>query len=152
MYRLVLVVGTAALLNVACGGANLEEERNTLLRLDREWSEAASDPDKFMGFFAADASFYPPGMPVAMGAGPIRDTFTKMMSMPGSAVTFGSSKAEVSESGDVGYTTGTYEMTMAGMSPEKESTSRSGRNRRTESGRWWRTSSTPIAGRLRAPM
>ena len=60
----VLVVGLAS----GCGGmANVTEEQNTLMRLDREWSAAATDPEKFTGFLAADANSYPPGMPLVSG-------------------------------------------------------------------------------------
>jgi ketosteroid isomerase-like protein/quercetin dioxygenase-like cupin family protein len=121
MRPCILVLGVTVLLNVACGSsANVEEERTALLQVDREWSQATKDTEKFLGYFAPDASIYVPGMPVATGAGPIRDTITNMMSMPGFSITWNATKADVSTSGDVGYTTGTYEMTASGMpAPEK---------------------------------
>jgi quercetin dioxygenase-like cupin family protein len=57
-------------------------------------------------------------MPVATGSGAIREGTAKMVSSPGFSLQFAPSKAEVSESGDVGYTTGTYQATMNGA-PEK---------------------------------
>ena len=101
--------------SVACGSsANVAQERDTLLRLDREWSDSVKDLDKFLSYYAANASVYPPGMPVATGSGAIRDTITKMAAAPGFSLQFGSTKADVSASGDVGYTTGTYQSTMNG--------------------------------------
>jgi ketosteroid isomerase-like protein/quercetin dioxygenase-like cupin family protein len=70
--------------------------------------------DKFVSYYAPDASIYPPGMPVASGPGPIRDVLTKMNSAPGFALEFAASKADVSASGDLGYTAGTYQATMNG--------------------------------------
>ena len=101
--------------SVACGSsANVAQERDTLLRLDREWSDSVKDLDKFLSYYAADASVYPPGMPVGTGSGAIRDTITKMVAAPGFSLQFGGTKADVSASGDVGYTTGTYQATMNG--------------------------------------
>ena len=72
MNRRVLLLGLAALLTVACApSVNVEQERSALLALDREWSQSTKDVDKFMSYFAADASVYPPGMPVETGAAAI---------------------------------------------------------------------------------
>lgn len=98
--------------------ANVEQERAALMTLDREWSASVKDLDKFMSYYAPDASLYAPGMPVLTGAGPIRDAMTKMSSAPGFALAFAPTRAEVSASGDVGYTTGTYQANMTGT-PEK---------------------------------
>ncbi len=98
--------------------ANVEQERDALMNLDREWSASVKDMDKFMSYYAPTASVYAPSMPVITGAGPIRDTLTKMASAPGFSLEFTPIKADVSASGDVGYTTGTYQANMAGT-PEK---------------------------------
>ena len=98
-----------------CGAsANVEQERETLMRLDREWSASVKDMDKFMSYYAADASIYPPGMPVAKGTAQVREVLTKMSSAPGFSLEFGPAKADVSAAGDVGYTAGTYQGTMSG--------------------------------------
>jgi ketosteroid isomerase-like protein/quercetin dioxygenase-like cupin family protein len=94
--------------------ANVEQERETLMRLDREWSGNVKDMDKFISYYAPDATVYPPGMPMATGVEPIRDTLTKITSTPGFILEFGPTKADVSASGDVGYTTGTYRATING--------------------------------------
>jgi len=112
---LVLIAGCC----VGCSSsANVEQERETLRRLDSEWAATVSDMDKFMSYYAPDASFYVPGMPVATGAGPIRDTLTKILSAPGFSLQFTSTMADVSASADIGYTTGTYEAKVNGA-PEK---------------------------------
>jgi ketosteroid isomerase-like protein/quercetin dioxygenase-like cupin family protein len=109
------LLGVAALLTVACAPAvDVEQERTALLALDREWSQSTKDIDKFTSYFAADGSIYPPGMPVETGAAAIREMFTKMSAAPGFAIQWTATKADVSASGDLGLTAGTYEMTMGG--------------------------------------
>lgn len=108
---LLLMIGFVA----GCSTVNVEQERATLMRLDREWAASVKDLDKFMSYYASDASVYPQGMPVATGSTAIREALTKMFSAPGFSLQFGPSKAEVSTSGDVGYITGTYEASMKGM-------------------------------------
>jgi ketosteroid isomerase-like protein len=98
-----------------CSTVNVEQERATLMRLDREWAASVKDMDKFMSYYASDASVYPAGMPIATGSTAIREALTKMFSAPGFSLQFEPSKAEVSNSGDVGYTTGTYQASMNGM-------------------------------------
>jgi ketosteroid isomerase-like protein/quercetin dioxygenase-like cupin family protein len=94
--------------------ANVEQERETLMNLDREWSASVKDIDKFMSYYAPDASLHAPGMPVVTSVGPIREAMTKMMSAPGFSLQFSPAMADVSGSGDIGYTTGTYETTTGG--------------------------------------
>jgi ketosteroid isomerase-like protein len=118
MRRWIVVPLMAGFL-VGCGStANVEKERETLMRLDREWSASVKDIDKFMSYYAPDASVYAPGMPLAKGPAAIREALTKMLSAPGFSLEFGPTKADVAASGDVGYTTGTYQATMGGT-PEK---------------------------------
>ena len=117
MRRCVWFVAVMASLAAGCGpSVNVEQQRNNLLALDREWSQTTKDTDKFLSYFAPDASAYPQGMPVATGAAAIREAFTKMSSMPGFSIAWTPTKAEVSTTGDLGYTAGTYEMTMTGAS------------------------------------
>jgi ketosteroid isomerase-like protein len=94
--------------------ANVEKEQATLMSLDAEWAAAIVDMDKFVSFYASDASLYAPGMPVATGTGPIREVLTKMNSAPGFSLKFSPTRAEVAASGDIGYTSGSYEATMNG--------------------------------------
>ena len=101
-----------------CGGctssANVEKEQAALTSLDGEWAAAIGDLDKFMSYYASDATLYAPGMPVATGTGPIREALAKMNSAPGFSLKFAPTRAEVAASGDIGYTSGTYEATMNG--------------------------------------
>ena len=117
MYRYRCVVAVIAVCAAGCApSVNVEQERNALLAVDREWSQTTKDIDKFLSYFAPDASVYPQGMPVSTGASAIRTSMTEMMAMPGFALSWTPTKAEVSAAGDIGYTVGTYQSSVAGVS------------------------------------
>lgn len=112
MRRYLWLLLAATTLSAGCGtSTNVEQQRSALLALDREWSQTTTDLNKFLSYYAPDASVYPQGMPIATGSEAIRDAFTKMTSMPGFALQWSATKADVSASGDLGYTTGAYQMT-----------------------------------------
>ena len=107
-----LVTGLLA----GCGKTvDVEKERASLMALDSEWAASIKDMDKFMSYYAPNASLYAPEMPLVTGTGPIRDALTKMSSGPGFSLGFNPTKADVSASGDVGYTAGSYTATMNGV-------------------------------------
>jgi ketosteroid isomerase-like protein len=118
MGRWIGVLLIAALSTGCRPSVNVTQEREALMRLDREWSASAKDMDKFMSYYAPNASVHAPGMPVLTGTEAIRAALTEMASAPGFSLEFAPTRADVSASGDVGYTTGTYQMSMAGR-PEK---------------------------------
>lgn len=110
-------VGLASLvIGAACSpSVNVEQERAALLSADREWSKAANDAEKFAGNFADGASSYAPGMPVVTGREAIQKMHAEMTKMPGFSLSWTPAKAEVSASGDIGLTTGTYALSIAGV-------------------------------------
>ena len=108
--RILLVVGLLAM-SAGCGSAALTSSE-ALMALDREWGSSTKDANKFLSYYAADAMVYPPGMPLVSGTARIKEMWTGMSSAPGFALTFGPSKAM--SSGDLGYTTGAYKLTMNG--------------------------------------
>ena len=106
-----LVVGLSA----ACArSADVAQEKETLLRLDREWSASVQDKEKFLSYFAPNATVYSPGMPAVTGSAPIRARWDQMTASGPFTLEFAPLKADVSSSGEVGYTTGTFKMSMAG--------------------------------------
>jgi ketosteroid isomerase-like protein len=105
-----------ACLVAACGSSvNVNEELQKLLALDREWSQTtpgmSKSLDKFMSYYAPDASVYPPGMPVANGPAAVRAVLMPMVQLPGFALQWSPTKANMSASGDLGYTAGSYALT-----------------------------------------
>src|SRR5688572_29447448 len=117
MRQCVWLLILIASLTAACGpSVNVEQERNALLQVDREWSQTTKDTEKFLSYFAPDASMYVPGMPIATGSESIRKSWGAMSATPGFSVQWTAGKAGVSTAGDLGYTAGSYESTMGGAS------------------------------------
>lgn len=111
--KLELAFLAVVLLSTSCApAANVEQERTALLDRDRAWSQTPPDAEKFVSFFAADASFLPPNMPIATGTDAIRKVVSALVSMPGFSVRWSAVTADVSTAGDLGYTQGTYELTL----------------------------------------
>ena len=117
MCRRIWLVMAWSCLAVTCGSSvNVNQELQNLLALDREWSQTTAGMtkslDQFMSYYAPDATVYPPGMPVANGPAAIRAVLTPMTQAPGFALQFSPTKANMTASGDLGYTSGTYALTM----------------------------------------
>ena len=119
MHRsLWLIVGLTTLAaSAACSPqtVNVEQERTALMARDREWSQTTKDPEKFVSYMAEGASLYPPGMPIMTGTETIRKAFAEMHKAPGFSLSWTPTKAEVSASGDIAHTAGTYESAMGGV-------------------------------------
>jgi ketosteroid isomerase-like protein len=106
---------TALLLLAGCAPAvDVERERTALMDTDRQWSQVTNDPDKFVSFYAPDASIYPSGMPIVKGQTAIRDLFGQLMAAPGFALQVSATNTQVAAAGDIGYVTGTYRLELAG--------------------------------------
>lgn len=82
-------------------------------KADAAWSQSAklSSLDKFVTFYADDASVLPFNAPLVTGKDNIKQFFTGLFSKPGWAVTFGPTKIEISKSRDVAYEIGTAQIT-----------------------------------------
>jgi ketosteroid isomerase-like protein/quercetin dioxygenase-like cupin family protein len=115
MRRSILSLCAALLFATGCTSVNVEEERNALMQRDREFAQSARNVDQFVSFFATDARAYPPGMPIVSGTDAIRELISQMMAAPGFSLSWEPTRTEVSASGDVGVTTGSYTSSMAGV-------------------------------------
>lgn len=114
MRQRLCLVGAVALLAAACApSANVDQQRNAVMEQDRAWSESTRDPQKFLSFFAPDASVYPPGMPIATGIEAIKTMWGQLTAMPGFSIRWTANKVDVAGSADLAYTAGTYEMTLS---------------------------------------
>lgn len=85
----------------------------TLRKLDDEWSKAAGakDLEKTVSFFADDILIMPPNSPVLQGKEAARAMWKAMFAVPGFGGGWKATRAEVAKSGDLGWTTGPYEIT-----------------------------------------
>lgn len=90
---------------------DLQAERHALMKADAALFESHENVDEFLTFWAEDAVLMPDGAPLARGDS-IRTTWEQLLSMPGFHLKWQATSAEVAEAGDMGYTIGTYELTM----------------------------------------
>lgn len=112
MHKYVWILCVMGLLAPACAPkVEVEQQKAALMEADRAWAQTTTDAEKFMSYFAPDASVSPQGMPIAEGHDAIRQVLNGMMAMPGFALAWEVTKADVAASGDLGYTAGTYTMT-----------------------------------------
>jgi ketosteroid isomerase-like protein len=107
MHRFAGVLLLAAF--AGCAKVDVEAEKTALMTADKDWSQTTKDLDKFMTYFAADATSYAPGAPAVTGTDGIRKLMGQIVGAPGVSLSWTASKAVVGAGGDLGYTVGTYE-------------------------------------------
>jgi ketosteroid isomerase-like protein len=118
---------------VACarqsGSANMESEGQALLETDRAWAEAARKGDipGLTSFWADDAVNYFPGAPPLVGKQAISQLVNRNRSQPGFSLSWEPETAVVARSGELGYTSGSFE-------PSRDTMCAFGRSRRTAPG------------------
>jgi ketosteroid isomerase-like protein len=106
-----LVVMLVVVAGAACApGVDYEQEKAALLKLDSEWRATTKNPEEFAAYFAPSGTLSMAGMPSVSGDA-IKDTVEHMATLPGFAMSWKALRANVSTSGDLGYTAGSYEMT-----------------------------------------
>lgn len=88
---------------------------------EAQWSQAsaANDIDKAVGFYADDAVLMVPGMEIVQGKEAIGTTMRTMSKDPAFSLHFKTTKADVAKSGELGYTWGTYELTLTDPASKK---------------------------------
>jgi ketosteroid isomerase-like protein len=113
MHKYVWVLCLVGLLGPACAQkVDVEQQKAALMEADKAWAQTTTDSVAIMSYFAPDAMFEPPGMPVVVGVDAIRPAIAGFMAMPGFSLTWEAAKADVAASGDLGYTVGSYTLTV----------------------------------------
>lgn len=81
---------------------------------DVEWSNVAGakDADKFVSFVSDDGALLPPNSKLLATKQEIRAWVSELMANDGFAVSWQPTSVEASRGGDLGYTVGTYELTV----------------------------------------
>jgi uncharacterized protein (TIGR02246 family) len=94
--------------------ADIHAEENAIRNADIEWSKAAAakDIDKTVSYYTEDGAMLPPNAPIAAGKPAIRTAWAGMFNMPGFVINWSPARVEVSKSGDLGWSTGTYNLSM----------------------------------------
>jgi ketosteroid isomerase-like protein len=113
--RLLLVAGFISVLAAVslAGAKNRTSSENALRAADAEWMKvfAAKDLDKSVGFCDEDGAVLAPNSPIAQGHAAISKLFSGFFGLPGLKISWHADAATVARSGDLGYTSGTYQMT-----------------------------------------
>ena len=83
-------------------------------KADVDWSNAAqtNKVDAWVAFYSDDATVLPPNEPMASGKDAIHKSIEGLLGLPGLNLKWEPKKIEVSKSGDMAYSFGTYEMSM----------------------------------------
>lgn len=123
LTTLLFVVGCAP--QPEAPAVDLAAERTAIMAADQAWSQTAADVEKFVSYFTDDATFLAPDGPIVEGKKAIHATATGLFSTPGFNLAWNASKAGVASSGDMGYTVGTYQLTV--NNPEGQPTTTDGK-------------------------
>jgi ketosteroid isomerase-like protein len=86
-----------------------------LLRdLDAQWAKAAAakDVEQTIGYYSDDAIVLPPNATSAATKEAVRNVWKEMFASPGLVITWKATKVQLARSGDMGWVSGTYELTM----------------------------------------
>ena len=116
MKRCLILLTIAMVAMVALSGCakktDVAAETDAVRKADADWNTAigSKDVDAFVSFFAADGVLMMPNMPAMNGADAIRAGISPMM--PAMSVSWTATNADVAASGDLAYTTGTYQASM----------------------------------------
>ncbi len=129
-FRLLTTVALAIAVAGGCGGShrvNLSDEEAAIRRTDADWLAAAASHDlnRVLPFWADDATILVPGKPPIVGKEPIRKYVSEWFAKPGFSITWKTEKVEVSQSGDLAYSTGTDRISLNG--PDGKSLTEEGR-------------------------
>lgn len=89
--------------------------------IEEQWNQeyAAKDLGKIIAHYADDAVLITPGAPAVKGKDGIQKAMQQFTSDPAMSLKFKPSKIDVSKSGDLGYTEGSYTMTVTDPATHK---------------------------------
>ena len=86
----------------------------TLRDLDDRWAKAAAakDVEQTIAYCSDDAIVLPPNATRAATKEAVRNVWKEMFASPGLVITWKPTKVQLAKSGDMGWVSGTYELTM----------------------------------------
>jgi uncharacterized protein (TIGR02246 family) len=100
---------------------DISAEKAKIRDLETAWAKdaAAKDLDKSVANYADDAVLIMPGMPAAKTKDAVRAGWKGMLNDPNLKIAFSADRIEVSASGDLATTEGSYTMTMTNPKTKK---------------------------------
>jgi ketosteroid isomerase-like protein len=93
---------------------------NSLQEADRLWCQSASEFEGFMSFLDEDVVWYFCNLPPLKGRDAVRSFYQKMYENNAITLSWTPERIDVSISGDLGYTHGTYKFISAGSLEKKQ--------------------------------
>jgi uncharacterized protein (TIGR02246 family) len=112
-----------ALMAAACNqsASTHDAEIQTIKNIEAQWNQdyASKDAEKIASHYATDAVLMVPGMAPTSGYDAIHTALEQMVTDPAMALKFQASKVEVSKSGDLAYTQGSYTLTVTDPQTKK---------------------------------
>jgi ketosteroid isomerase-like protein len=92
----------------------IQSVEQLLRNLDNQWTKAAAakDVEQTISYYSTDAIVLPPNATSAATKEQIRNVWKDMLGSPGLVITWQPTKVQVADSGDMGWMSGTYELTM----------------------------------------
>jgi ketosteroid isomerase-like protein len=86
----------------------------TLRDLDDQWAKAAAakDVEQTTAFYSDDAIVLPANTKSAATKEAVRNVWKEMFASPGFVITWKATRVQLAKSGDMGWVSGTYELTM----------------------------------------
>lgn len=126
-YGLLPIIALSALLT-SCSSTppdTHDADVTALKNTESAWvrDAASKDVEKWVAHYTDDASVLLPNCPLYTGKAAIRNALKPMFMDPNFSVTFGATKVDVAKSGELGYTQGSYSMTVSNpktKAPETE--------------------------------
>jgi len=112
----VLMASCCALIFVSCfsiAGLGQTKPADAVRAADQDWLKvfAAKDLDKSVAFLDEKGAMLAPNAPIASSREAIAKLFTGFFALPDLKISWHVERADVARSGELGYTSGTYEMT-----------------------------------------
>lgn len=110
----VLAVLVGVVLTTGIAVADEEYDRSAIRKATEGALKAAQAKDvgQWITFYTDDAALFPPNEPVVKGKEAIHDWLSEAVANPDFNVNWQTTKVEVSGGGDLGFASGTYEVTL----------------------------------------
>ena len=112
----ILLAGGLPLTLNTTARADMSADEQTIRALGQKWLAAvrAKDAVASAGFYASDGVMLNADAPIAQGSAAITAAWQRLLSMKNVSLTFASTQLTVSNSGDMAYDVGTYELSFDG--------------------------------------
>jgi len=111
----IFILITLTVASIPVSGQKTQSTPEDALRAaDQNWLKvfAAKNLEKSVAFCAADGSVLAPNAPIATGKEAIGQLFSAFFALPGFGISWTPTKTEVAKSGELGYTSGTYQFNL----------------------------------------